>query len=120
MITDIEKAFHNLANSFNELREQENRNDYINRFYEGNIDKAVESLIDSDYFGEFVLHNMYDELIELARSVCEAELSVDTAAGDFIRTFKTREEYIEAAEKHVADIRKEVNETYERLGQCKK
>ena len=122
MIKDIEKAFHDLAHKFNEIREYtgDDRNYYIDLYYGGNEEKAVGDLIDSDKFEEFALEEMRDEVIELARAVCKAELSVDTAAGDFIRTFKTREEYIAAAKKHVADIRKEVNETYERLGQCKK
>ena len=113
----FKQKFHQLTQE----NEDGEYNFYVQHFideYDDAIPDAIDDLVEdkTGYFEEFALDQMHDEVLELARAICRAEVWVTYFAFyNPAAIFNTREEYVADEIKRAKEARSKLDEHYKQL-----
>lgn len=126
MSKEINEAFKNCIKKFGTLTQRSKQtgeyNFYVEHFRKNtdNIGDALAELVDdkTGYFEEFALDCMQEEVIELIRAICSAEVYIKYFAFyNPSAIFPTRDDYIADECKRAIEARKKQDEYYAELAQ---
>ena len=126
MSKEINTALRNLVNKFHKLTQPNPANGQYNFYVEHfmrdgkAIDNAVDDLTHdkTGFFSEFAMCEMADEVEELIRAICQAEVyTTYWAYYNPQATFITREQYIADERERALKAREKQNEYYAKLAE---